>query len=234
MPYFGLRSRAENDLLKRSSYYLRHIDLSYFGINIFKFPRGNKLRDNRRQKLKNRIYYSNYEFRENLNLDWGLKKQNLQIKDTLPSQIDQSLDMYDESNNFKDYFLVNYKNKGLYKHFYQIFRIAYDTFFQFKDLKDLLNSLSIIQILDNTRILRYIELGSDSLFMPTAVSKSNNSMEILVSYNDKNIGKKNISCYWDQLASYLNKRHEGYFSSIQNNNVEILSFFKKISQIMNI
>ena len=58
LPNFGWRSRSDNDLLRRSSYFCKHIDATSKGISMIKLPH-----DPDGQRKKNyKLYLKNYNF----------------------------------------------------------------------------------------------------------------------------------------------------------------------------
>ena len=203
LPNFGWRSRSDNDLLRRSSYFCKHIDATSKGISMIKFPYDS---EGQRKKiynftLKNYNFQSYEKFYPNKYKNWGRSK--IKIKKFNPKI--GVLNKIFFNKNTKESELTS-DNKNIQSFFISTIKIGWHSLFSFEGKKSLFLALSIIEILKKLRIFRLIKLGEKSCFETSAISEIHNTVNLNINY----ISQLNNN-FWEKLGSHLNHVHKGYF-----------------------
>ena len=197
---FGARSRSDNDLLKRSSYFYSHMDLSSVGVSIMKLPYSI---EGQRKFIVNRFYskdINDYRFIPGNYKNWGLK-------DFLINKFNPGYNKNINSNNKKNKFFFIYKNSLLKKSLIRdCIRIGLHSLFNFESINEIFYNLLQTEIIKHTKVFNYIRIGDATTFGSSSISK-------IHSYLSMNIIYKNRlkSQFWDQLGSYMNYAHDGFY-----------------------
>ena len=216
LKYFGWRSRHDNDLLKRASNLVDHIDLSSKGITMFKLPyenegERNKLIKEYKKKFIN--FRQKYIFDLNKKVEWGLPKHIFKIsryptKKFIVKKDEQLFEDYLKSGDLN--FKINNKFKLLIN----------DIYLKEKKLEYIKKNLIISNIVNGTRTFNYIDFFNMDLSRISFVLNLCNSVKIEAICSQK-------QDYWEYISENANLNFKGYFKCINDKNINAIERFLK-------